>query len=412
VLALLGLLFIRWATLTPALDPNGMVFQTPIWCLVCGDHGGADIVVNLLLFLPFAAGLRLAGLSWRRVVILSAAVSFTVELLQLLVVPGRDASLSDLLTNTASGAIGAAVAPHLPVALRPSPRQARSLFRAGVATWLAAMALSAWLLTPFLPNEPLRSTWAGATGARDVFLGTVRAVTLNGRVMPKNAPPPDGAGLGLELGQGRLSLAAQLTSGPPVGHPWWIYKLKARSSEAIILYQYGRQAGVAVPVRGLAFLLNPVTVTLPDGLPETAGVAVSLEAGARGGLVRLRSTYGSVTRSINFGLSPAYGWRLFSPFELGSGNGVRWFTGLCLAVSTLPLAYWGARTRRALPWVPGLGVATGLTAPAWLAGLPPAHWSEWVGAAAGVLTGWALRHGAAYLERRCASPSASGFSSS
>ena len=54
-LAAAGLLVIARAALTSSGDPNGLALSTPLWCIVCGDGGGADIVANLLLFLPFAA---------------------------------------------------------------------------------------------------------------------------------------------------------------------------------------------------------------------------------------------------------------------------------------------------------------------------------------------------------------------
>ena len=88
-LAVIGFAAVAVATLTPMADLRGAALLTHITCLVCGDQGGADVAGNLLLFLPFAIGLRLAGWPWLRVVAASAAVSFTVELLQLTVVPGR-----------------------------------------------------------------------------------------------------------------------------------------------------------------------------------------------------------------------------------------------------------------------------------------------------------------------------------
>jgi VanZ like family len=411
VLAAAGLLFIARATLTPSADPNGLTLTTPLWCIVCGDNGGADIVANLLLSVPFAVGLRLAGASWRRTVLVSAALSLTVELLQLVAIPGRDASLSDLLTNTTSGAIGAAIAPRLPAALRPSRTQAGRLLAGGAIAWLAALGLSAWLLTPSLQDGVLRSGWAGEARGRDIFFGEVGALQLEGLPMPKNAVPPDSAALRRRLERGRFSLVAQANSGRPVYYRSWIYKLRADSRDELTLYQFGRQAGVTVPVRAVRYLMHPVTVTLPDGLPDAAGVAVRLEATAGGGVIRLRSSYTGVTRAIEYTLSPAYGWRLISPFELGAGTGVRWFTALCLALSALPLGYWAARAGAPAGWVPAVTVAAGLTLPSLLAGLPPVHWSEWGAAGAGVLAGWALQRGAAYLERRCASPSASEFSS-
>lgn len=410
-LAAAGLLFIARATLAPSPDPNGLTLMTPPWCVVCGDSGGADILVNLLLFVPFAAGLRLAGVSWRRTVAISAALSLTVELLQLLVIPGRDASLSDLLTNTTSGAIGAAMAPYLPAAFHPTRSQAGRLLGGGALLWLAALGLSAGLLVPAVQDGVVRSGWAGEAPGRDIFFGEVGAVQLEGLPMPKDAVPPDSAALRGQLERGRFSLVAELISGRPASYHSWIYKLRADSRDELILYQFGRQAGITVPVRAVRYLMRPVTVTLPDGLPADAGVAVRLEASASGGVVRLRSTYAGATRAIEYGLSPAYGWRLISPFDLGAGTGVRWFTALGLALSVLPLGYWAARAGPAAGWVPAVTVVAGLTLPSRLASLPSVHWSEWGAAGLGVLAGWALHRGAAYLERRCASPFASEFSS-
>jgi VanZ like family len=366
----------------------------------------------LLLFIPFAIGLQLAGLSWRRTVLVAAAVSLTVEVLQLVAIPGRDASLSDLLTNTASGAIGATLGTWLPIALRPSPDQAVKLLGAGALAWLAALAASACLVSPGLGSGPLLSGWAGATGQRDIFFGEIRQVQLDGAPMPTYAAPPDSALIRRRLSAGEFRLEVEVNSGGPVHYPSWIYKLSAGRTSQLTLFQLRRDAGIAVPVRGMGLRLRPITITLPGAFPEVAGVTVRLEASATGGAVRLRSAYGDVTRSIDFALSPAYAWRLISPFQLGAGHGVRWFTALLLTLSTLPLGYWGAWAPGRARWMLPVAIAAGLTLPSAVAGLPPVHWSEWTAATLGVVAGWALQRGAAYLERRCAFPSASAFSSS
>ena len=411
-LAIAGLLFIARATLTPAPDPNGLAQLTPLWCLVCGELGGSDIVANLLLFLPFATGLRLAGLSWRRTVLAAASVSLTVELLQLVAISGRDASLSDLLTNTTSGAVGAALGAWLPAAIRPSPARAARLLAGGLAVWLGALAAAAWLMGPRLAPGVIRSGWAGATSERDIFFGEIHQLRLDGLPMPRSGAPPDSARIRRGLAAGEFRLEAEVNSGGVVQYPSWIYKLRAGGINQLTLFQLRRHAGVAVPVRGMGLRLRPITITLADAFPDHAGRTVRLAASADGGVVTLRSTSGGVTRAIEFGLSPAYGWRLISPFQMGIGNGVRWFTAVLLAVSVLPLGYW---TGRAGGWPRGmlpLGLATGLTLPSLAAGLPPVHWSEWAAVVLGALAGWALQRGAAYLERRCGSLSASDFSSS
>ena len=94
VLAILGLLAILALTLSPNPRQVRVAAETPLLCLVCGEFGGADIALNLLLFMPFGAGLALLGWPWGRVVATCAALSFGVETVQLAAHTGRDASLS------------------------------------------------------------------------------------------------------------------------------------------------------------------------------------------------------------------------------------------------------------------------------------------------------------------------------
>jgi hypothetical protein len=406
-------MFIAWATLTPAANPL-QARVTPLLCLVCGDHGGADVGANLLLFVPLAAGLRLAGLSWRRVVLASAVLSLTVELLQYFVIPGRDASLSDVLTNTIGGAAGGAMAPGAVAALGPSPPRAQRLLLAGCAVWLAAMAGSAWLLTPAVLKGRLISNWAEPAAGWDVFTGVVDSVRLNGRAMPPDDLAPDREALRTELTDGTLRLETFFRSGVPRRDQAWIFRLRTPRGGVLTLYQLGRHAGVELPVRAQRFLARPVTATLRNGLPADSGVPVRIRVTAAAGVVRLHSTYQGRSYRSELGISPAYGWRLISPFELGFGAEVEWFSALCLAAGVLPLAYWAARAPRRgrAAATLGLTLLVGLAVVPVLAGFSPVDAYEWAAVALGVAGGWAAQQGAAYLERRCASPSASAFSSS
>jgi hypothetical protein len=399
--------------LTPAPDPAHLAQLTSLWCIVCGDYGGADIAANLILFLPFAAGLRLAGLSWRRTVLCCAATSFTVELLQLVAIPGRDASLSDLLSNTTSGALGAALAPALPTAIVPSARRSLRLLIGGCAIWVGALALAGWLLEPSVPDGWLRSVWAPTGAGSAAFKGRVTAVRLDGAPMPTHGAPSDSADLRRRLEAGTFTLEADVTSGARVPVPSWIYGLHGPSGWVLTLFQVKRKPGVAIPVRALRFRSRLVTLTLPHGLPVEVGVPVHLRATERDGVVRLESTWGGVTREAGLRLSPAYGWRVISPFELAADR-APWLTAVCLAISMVPLGYWAGRARRAAAAIPWLAAAlgVGLAVVPRATGFPPVAGSEWLAAGLGAVLGWALHRGAAYLERRCASPSASESSSS
>ena len=88
-------------TLTPMPHQAAQVALTGPFCLACGDGGGADFVLNIALFLPLGAALAAAGLRARTVVLLGLALSAGVELLQFSVIPGRDATVGDVVANTA-----------------------------------------------------------------------------------------------------------------------------------------------------------------------------------------------------------------------------------------------------------------------------------------------------------------------
>jgi len=413
-LAVIGGLLIGVATLTPSPNAAYLARLTWIGCLVCGDEGGADIAANLVLFVPFAAGLRLSGLSWRRCVLWCAATSFTIELIQLVAIPGRDASLSDLLTNTASGAVGATLATGLPAALRPTRRWASRLLLGGGVVWIAGWAFAGWLLQPTVPGGRLLSLWAPKVPETGAFDGQVLSVRLNGVPMPNGSVPPDTAGIRRGLGTGTFSLEVDVVTGERLSVPAWIYGMYGPSSWVFGLLETKDRAAIVLPVRGLRFRSRLVTLAVPDGIPAEPGTAVHLSAVARRGVVRLRSVSGDTVRETRLTLSPAYAWRLVSPFEIAAGEQVRWFSALCLAVSAVPLGYWAGRGGRPGLAIPCLAAtaAAGLGAVPRALGFPAVDRSEWIAVAAGFLAGWAAHRAAAYFERRCALPSASGSSSS
>jgi hypothetical protein len=355
-------------------------------------------------------GLRLAGWSWPRCVIAAAVGSFTVELLQLLVVTGREASLSDLLTNTTSGAAGAALGGWLPGVVRPGPARSARLLAGALAVPLALLALSAWLLGSDTPRDPLLSRWAHEAPGVLVFDGRVRAVRLNGRAMPANGVPPDTARLRGEVAGGRIDLAVDVVSGVPVVSGSWIYMFGLPAGGPVTLAQVRRMAVFAVPARALRFRLYPPTVTLPDGFPAEPGTPVTLRATERGRDLALSSRYRGSARTSAKGITPAFGWILISPFQFGGVQ--RWITALGLAFLYLPAGYWGAATGRPARAALGLvaGIALALAALPPIAELSAAPWSEWLGAVGGAALGWALWRIAAYLQTRCVSPSASEFS--
>jgi VanZ family protein len=413
LLAAAGAAAILVLTLYSSPEQAAYAQVTPLLCLVCGDHGGADVFLNLLLFTPMATGLRLFGWSWRRVVLAAALLSLTVELLQYFVVTGRDASLSDLVTNTTGAAVAAGIAPLLGRLLAPDPRLAGRLFPAAIAMWLGVLALSALAVTPWAPVDQLRNDCTRRAGIPDAFVGTVRSVRLNGTLLPCDQSIPEGLPVAEALRRGEVTIEVKLLSGDPARGRAVAHALRDGGAMLLMLTQQGRSAAFSVPTAAQRLRLYSPILQLPLAFPPESGVPVTIRAGARHRRMWIASSHSGTARPRELALSPSYGWTAALAWAIDPRH-VRIATAVWVGILILPAAYWAGFTRR--PGWGAAGVVAALLAGLWLlpsaTGFAPVHWSEWLGGCAGAVAGGALHRLAAYLQTRCGSPSTSAYSSS
>lgn len=373
-----------------------------------------DVVLNVLLFIPFGFGLRLAGWPWRRVGAAAALVSLTVETLQYFVIIGRDASLGDVLSDTAGGVVGAGLVPYCRALVAPSSVLAWRLLLLWAVIWIGMLAASAWLQAPGARTRHLTSRWAHHAPEPYPFGGQVSSASVDGAAMPLRGPPPDYEALAERLKSGRTTVALEATSGPPTLGRHWLYMISSGRIPQLSVTQKGRNAIIMVPARASRFKLRPPAVSLPDGLPSHAGLPVSLRGGRRGDTLWLETSYAGERHAVELTLSPAHGWAMIAPFDFPLGPAVGLLTGAWIALWTLPLGYWGARVGRPSPAISLVAttLAVGLGVVPALGGHAPVQWSEWLTAALSAAAGWALPRPAAYLQPRCGSPSISVSSSS
>jgi hypothetical protein len=414
LLAWAGLAAILATTLYPTPGAQSGADRTPLLCLVCGESGGTDVILNLLLFIPFAIGLRLSGWTWGRVTLACAALSFGVELCQYLWIPGRDASLSDLLTNTTGGSAAAAIAPLLRAAIAPGQRDAQRLVLVGVTAWIAFSMLTAWLFSPWVRDAAALSEHADSSDREYAYRGKLRGVVLSGDSMPDGRLDAKASERVSDLfAQETFDIRLAVVSEPPPGYREWIYRLRIGSGQ-LAVSQQGTALVVEVPRRLALLEVYSPAMRLDAGAPDSAGVPFSIAAGERGGHVWLESTVNGRTRRADLRLTPTMAWGLVVPLGYAFGPEVRFLTMIWVAALMAPLGYWGSRTGRPAIAVAILAgaIAVGLGLIPWLSAVGPVPVRDWLAAAAGAAGGWATRGPAAYLATRCGSPSASGFSSS
>lgn len=156
-------------TLVPTSTQSAAAFFE---CLVCGQRGVADVILNVILFMPLGMLAALAFGVDRRVVLGGFLLSTGIEAAQFFI-PGRDASSGDMLFNTVGTMLGVALIATRAHWLRPTPTGRRALAWTFALLVPALVALTASLLRPELPRSTWYITWNPDLGHLEVYAGEV-----------------------------------------------------------------------------------------------------------------------------------------------------------------------------------------------------------------------------------------------
>ena len=142
------------ATLVPSRNGPLRPFS---FCLICDFRWLADGVLNVGLFMPLGLAVGWHGRAFWKATLAGALLSTAIELMQM-VVPGRDPSIRDILSNTAGAALGAALVYRPRSWLFPTRR--RAVWFVGVAALaiFGALAFGGVLLAPAQPRDPFQVT--------------------------------------------------------------------------------------------------------------------------------------------------------------------------------------------------------------------------------------------------------------
>ena len=167
------------------LVPVGGVEQVPsFFCVLCGHGAVADILLNVALFLPL--GLALSADGWRplRALTLGAAFSLAIEIAQF-AIPGRDPSLSDVLSNTLGTALGIGLVRSARVWWRPGPRLANALAIAAAVAAAGVLVSTGALFAPSFPEDTYYAGWTPRFGHLAWYGGRVQEVALDDFPLPE-----------------------------------------------------------------------------------------------------------------------------------------------------------------------------------------------------------------------------------
>lgn len=229
---LLPALMVASAILGVTLTPSGGGGTPSPFCVLCGGNGGADLVLNVVLFAPFGAALAWVGTSAKRATVASLLLSGAIEATQI-VLPNRSPTVRDIASNAFGGGTGAAAVWALPrLALAPMPA---GVVGAAVALPAAVVWATRALLGPSLRSvERLDAIWEpqfARPGNR--WSGTLLSVDLDGRHLPNAAVRVDPQ-LRRAIASGR-PLTLRIVAGDSTARYMPIVRLAPEVDESLLL---------------------------------------------------------------------------------------------------------------------------------------------------------------------------------
>ena len=400
IIAGVTVILICVATLTPGTPPSAAeIAACQGWC---GDSLVADFVRNVILFLPLGFGLRLAGVRMSRAVLVGTCLSATVELLQIRIIVGRDASVLDWISNSLGTAAGVIIATHRSTLIRPRPRTASALCTAALALWVGILLLGAWGIQPAPSSDPYWGQRAPELGDFPPFRGELLSARVNAVEIPSARMVDDDTIRG-GLRAGRVRVEAIVRPGPPpppTGVAPILRIADGAEREILMLGRGGGELVFRVRLRASTLRLETPAFALAGAFGNTAGDyrrmvdrPESLFASVDGGRVRLVARGDGESRSREFEMSPAVAWSFFLPWDYWFGPNAASISRVWLLALLFPVGYWAALTteqrgeRRPILLTMTFVLLTLGVVPEFFA-LPHIRVSLVLSALAGVLLGW------------------------
>ncbi|UCG85491.1 MAG: VanZ family protein [Gemmatimonadota bacterium] len=382
VLVAASLVVIAGLTLYP--DPGA---ATADWrCIFCGTRGAADMILNVFLFAPLGSGLALAGVRHRNAFAIAAVVSAAVELAQT-AIPGRDASIGDLLANSAGSGLGFGLVVLARYWLTPAENLARWLVLSAALAVAACAALTGVMLQPAFTDSTYYGQWTPRLRHLDPYGGSVLEATIGTLPMPSTRLDSTVA-IARLLRRGS-PIRVRTVAGPPTTRLSALFSIAdAERNRLVLLGLRGRDLYYRLRMRAESFRLDRPTVIVRDVMASAVGDTVVIAVWREG------SGYCVAVGGddeCDLGFTPGSGWTLLQFVESAPSWLQQLANAVWMCLLLVPLGYWmrpnvhslfgGCIVVAALLLVPA---ATGLLA------MPV---FEWAGAVAGVGLGLAVRAG-------------------
>lgn len=388
---------LRWGLLIFTLAPVLVLTLRPapetswvgagLFCVICGHAGTANLVRNVILFVPLGVALALLLGARSRAVVAALAVTAMIEGLQFYI-PGRNPGLTDILANVSGAALAVA-------AVRWSPRWLWLERQAAAALSLGfAVAASATLIgTAFLFSPDLtRTSWFGHLNPDlehlERYQGEVQSAYVGTTpVRLGSIEDPDRVRNDLLVGE---PVEVEAVAGPPPSglSPLFMITSGARN-EMLLVGVHGHDLVARIHYRAVRFGFDRPDLRATGALRGVPpGTRMEVVFTPRGGASCL-SLNGREVCGIGPGLERGWALLLYpsgAPAWAKHGFDLLWMMGLFL-----PFGFFARRHVRS--WAGGGMLLLAVGSTWWLGAVAPLSTWGASGVMAGLLLGWTLRKG-------------------
>ena len=383
-LTIVACLAIAYGTLSPRPGMSGREGYAAV-CRICDGTPGVDVIANVVLFIPLGVGLILAGMRPLRALLVMAGMTTAIELAQLRLVAGRDASVVDIATNLTGALLGVLAGRHWRTLVRPNVRAAAALAAGAAVAFLAVIAATSVALSPALTPPPWQSNRGPGSELRPS--GRILDVRVAGEAVTVDDTVRNGAAVRAGLLAGQPVVVSAIVSRDPTQSTHLVQVLDFDIDDIVVVSRVRDHAVFHIRNAGRDARLREVAVRLTGLFREPGSDTVRVTGAWQHGSLVIAGQRGSTVREYTLPLTASLGWALLLP-NGGVGPSYTPISAAWLAMLLLPFAYWSTLAARAsgasVRWrvVQAVVIATALLVPSRILPVASPRWWEWVVAVA------------------------------
>jgi hypothetical protein len=379
-LTIVACLAIAYGTLSPRPGMSGREGYAAV-CRICDGTPGVDVIANVVLFIPLGVGLILSGMRPVRALLVMAGMTTAIELAQLRLVPGRDASVVDIVTNLTGALVGVLVGRRWRTLVSPDARAAASLAVGAAATFLAVVGATSVALTPSLPSPPWQSN--RGPGSELGPSSRILDVLVAGQPVMVDDTVRNAAAVRAGLLAGKPVIVSAIVPRDPAQSTHLAQILDFDIDDIVVMSRVRDDAVFHLRNAGRDARLREVAVRLTGFFREPGSDTVRVTGAWERGSLVIAGQRGSTTREYALPLTASLGWAFLLP-NGGVGPSYTPVSAAWLAILLFPFAYWSTLAARAssgaVRWrvVQAMVIAAALLGPSQILPLAPPRWWEWV----------------------------------